>query len=340
MSTTNTITQTIQILSIGKVSRDFIIPFRGKPVSDIPGGSALYCAVGAAIWKKDRIGVVARVGNDYPFSILDSLTSYNIDLRGVRILPRPLDVRAFHSSINKYSSRAEPISHYSNQNFDFPRVLLGYKIQVPLREPRKTNTSISKMDFPPDYLQASGAHICSSDGFSQVLIATLLQTYSLGIITMHISDIELDIVKSEQFISTLNNLTCIMINTQALKKFIGSDSDDRSALIKGAARLGSELVVILLGNQGRILLDNKSGKKWFIPLYPVDDSHTVGIDDSFCGGFVTALRFNYDPLESVIYGAISASIVSQGIGLEYAFHSSPEFLNARVKRLRGRIRKI
>jgi len=340
MSTTNTITHTIQILSIGKISRDFIIPSRGKPVSDIPGGSALYCAVGAAMWMKDRIGVVARVGNDYPFFTLDSLTTHDIDLRGVRILPRTLDVRAFYSSINKYSSRSEPISHYSDQNFDFPRVLLGYKMRGPSRESRIKKTSISKMDFPPDYLQASGAHICSSDGFSQVLIATLLQTHSLGIITMQISDIESDFAKSEQYISTLNNLTCIMINIQALKKYIGSDSDDRSALIAGATRLGSELVVILLGNQGRILLDNKSGKKWFIPIYPVDDSHTVGIDDSFCGGFITTLRSNFDPLESVIYGAVSASIVSQGIGLEYAFHSSPEFLNARVKMLRSRIRKI
>lgn len=188
MSISNNPTQAIKILSFGKISRDFIIPVHGKPISDIPGGSALYCAVGAAIWRKDRIGVVSQVGDDFPLSSLDLLIKNNIDLRGVRILPHSLDIRNFHSSWSSKLSHPEPVSEYSKLNAEFPRTLLGYKKQDFFREYRTKKTSITKLDIPPDYFQASAAHICPSHRLSQVLLASLLQNHYFGTITMHISD--------------------------------------------------------------------------------------------------------------------------------------------------------
>jgi sugar/nucleoside kinase (ribokinase family) len=333
-------TQAIKILSFGKISRDFIIPVRGKPISDIPGGSALYCAVGAAIWRKDRIGVVSQVGDDFPLTSLELLKNNNIDLRGVRILPHSIDIRSFHSSWSSKTSPSEPISEYSKLNAEFPRSLLGYKKQDFNRENRSIKSSITKLDIPPDYFQASAAHICPSHRLSQVLLASLLQNHYFGTITMHISDSDPALSRSDQIRSALRNLTCVMIGILSLKNIEGTINNDYSDLLRAASKLGSEIVVVLLGNQGRLLLDNKSGKQWFIPVYPVDEINPAGFDDSFCGGFISTYRNNYDPLESVICGSVSASIVSQGIGLDYAFHSTPEFLNARVQKLRNLVRKL
>lgn len=340
MSIQNIPTQAIQVLSFGKISRDFIIPVHGKPISDIPGGSALYCAVGAAIWRKDRIGVVSQVGDDFPLSSLDFLKNNNIDLRGVRILPQSLDIRNFHSSWSSKTSPSEPVSEYSKMNAEFPRTLLGYKKQDYYQEYRTKKTSITKLDIPPDYFQAFAAHICPSHRLSQVLLASLLQNHYFGTITMHISDSDPVSSRSDQIRSAMRNLTCVMIGIQSLKNIDGTVYNDNSDLLRAASKLGSEMVVVLLGNQGRLLLDNKSRKQWFIPIYPVDEINPAGIDDSFCGGFISAYRNTYDPLESVLCGSVSASIVSQGVGLGYALNANLELVQARVQKLRNLVRKL
>jgi sugar/nucleoside kinase (ribokinase family) len=334
MSIPNNPMQAIKVLSFGKISRDFIIPVHGKPISDIPGGSALYCAVGAAIWRKDRIGVISQVGDDFPLSSLGLLINNDIDLRGVRILPHSLDIRNFHSSWSSKTLHSEPVSEYSNLNAEFPRTLLGYKKQDFYREYRTKITSITKLDIP------SAAHISPSHRLSQVLLASLLQNHYFGTITMHISDSDPASSKSDQIRSALRNLTCVMIGIESLKNIDGTINNGNSDILRAASKLGSEMVVVLLGNQGRLLLDNKSGKQWFIPVYPVEEINPAGVDDSFCGGFISTYRNTYDPLESILCGSVSASIVSQGVGLGYALNANLELAQARVQKLRNLVRKL
>jgi len=340
MSIPNNPTQAIKILSFGSISRDFIIPVHGNPISDIPGGSALYCAVGAAIWRKDRIGVISQVGDDFPLSSLRLLINNYIDLRGVRILPHSLDIRNFHSSWSSKTLHSEPVSEYSNLNAEFPRTLLGYKKQDFYREYRTKITPLTKLDIPPDYFLATAAHISPSHRLSQVLLASLLQNHYFGTITMHISDSDPASSKSDLIRSALRNLTCVMIGIESLKNIDGTINNGNSDFLRAASRLGSEMVVVLLGNQGRLLLDNKSGKQWFIPVYPVEEINPAGVDDSFCGGFISTYRNTYDPLESVLCGSVSASIVSQGVGLGYALNANLELAQARVQKLRNLVRKL
>ena len=49
----------------GTIAREYILPPTGKPLLDVPGGSALYASGGLIVWEGD-IGVLARIGEDYP----------------------------------------------------------------------------------------------------------------------------------------------------------------------------------------------------------------------------------------------------------------------------------
>ena len=55
-------------LVFGELRRDFLITPDNKILPDQLGGSLLYAAEGVSLWldETDKIGLVARVGEDYP----------------------------------------------------------------------------------------------------------------------------------------------------------------------------------------------------------------------------------------------------------------------------------
>ena len=95
---------TLPLLLAGLLPRDYIVLQNDDPLLDVPGGNALYAAVGLAIWESDPPpAVIARVGEDYPQEWLDDFTRRGLDTRGVRVLPQAVDVRSFSAS---------PIAHH------------------------------------------------------------------------------------------------------------------------------------------------------------------------------------------------------------------------------------
>src|SRR4026208_2563652 len=52
-------------LVFGQLTREYLLPPAGLPRLDAAGGSLLYAAAGLGVWEKS-IGLVGRVGNDYP----------------------------------------------------------------------------------------------------------------------------------------------------------------------------------------------------------------------------------------------------------------------------------
>ncbi len=68
----------------------------GSAILDRAGGSPLYAAGAAAIWEKE-IALLARVGEDYPYQFLQNFKKYNINTKGIQIIPGSLDLRSFRA---------------------------------------------------------------------------------------------------------------------------------------------------------------------------------------------------------------------------------------------------
>jgi len=66
----------------------------------------------------------------------------------------------------------------------------------------------------------------------------------------------------------------------------------------------------------------------------------TGIGDAFCGGFLAGFRHTYDPLQAVLHGNISASMVIEGHGPFYALEALPGLAQARLEALRQSVRKL
>ena len=73
-------TQSPTHLLLGQLRRDFLITPSGKMLIDQPGGNLLYAAGGASLWMEEdqTLGLVARVGEDYPRTWLDDLKRVDV----------------------------------------------------------------------------------------------------------------------------------------------------------------------------------------------------------------------------------------------------------------------
>ncbi|MDH3743773.1 MAG: carbohydrate kinase family protein [Acidobacteriota bacterium] len=73
----------VDLAVVGNLLLDDIVYADGTTRMGQPGGAALYVALGASLWPVG-VGVVSRVGDDYPPELLAELGSRGIDLTGVR----------------------------------------------------------------------------------------------------------------------------------------------------------------------------------------------------------------------------------------------------------------
>jgi ribokinase len=75
-----------------------------------------------------------------------------------------------------------------------------------------------------------------------------------------------------------------------------------------------------------------------VPAYPAKVRDVTGAGDAYCGGFLTGLAETEDPVEAALRGAVSASLVVEGVGALYALDSAAGLAQARLDSLRSSIR--
>jgi ribokinase len=81
-------------------------------------------------------------------------------------------------------------------------------------------------------------------------------------------------------------------------------------------------------------------RKVQIPAYPARVADPTGAGDAFNGGFLAGYCKNYDPLEGVLHGSVSASLKLEGAGAFYPLDVMPGLAQARLNAVRGLVRKV
>ena len=103
---------------------------------------------------------------------------------------------------------------------------------------------------------------------------------------------------------------------------------------------GCEIIVIKRGVRGQLLYYSVTRKRWERPAYPVEIYDPTGAGDAFCGGFLAGFRRTFDPVQAVVFGNISASLVIEGQGPFYALDSLPSLAEARFEALLQSVREV
>ncbi len=332
----------LRFIVAGKLQRDFILPVTGKPALDVPGGSLLYAAAGLRLWE-DHIGLIARVGENYPQEWLERLSELGFDRRGIRVLPYETDNRYFAAYPDPETAALKnPVAHFSRLGLPFPKSLLGYN--EPGSKPDSRNqpgdATIRVQDIPADYLDATAAHIAPLDYLSNTLLPAALRQGHVTTITIDPSPGTMTPTYWGDFPAILRGINVFHSSEKKLYSLFQGRSSDLWEMAEAIAAWGCELVVIRRGPRGQYLYDGPGRNRWRIPAYPARVVDPTGVGDVFCGGFLAGFRQTYDPLEAVLHGNISASLAIEGCGPFYLLDSLENLAKLRLESVRDKVVKV
>jgi ribokinase len=135
-------------------------------------------------------------------------------------------------------------------------------------------------------------------------------------------------------------LTAFLPNEEEIRSLFHGRSTDLWEMMEALAGYGCEFVVVKRGERGQLLFDRATKSRWEISAYPARVTDPTGAGDAFCGGFLAGYRQTYDPLQAVLHGSVSASLVVEGSGPFFALDALPGLAQARLEALREGVRKV
>jgi len=326
----------VQFIVIGKLTREFLLPASGQPRLDVAGGSLLYAAAGLGVWESG-VGLVGRVGNDYPRGWLNDVKSHGFDTGGIRIQPQNLDVREFIAYNESFeANRVNPVSHFARRQMTVPKSLLGYQ---PDKKPDEA-LKLTVRDIPDDYLTARAAYLCPMDLVTQTQLIAGLKRGNVHTFTLDPVPASMTPKARRELPALLNGVTAFLPSEEEIRSLFEGETHDLWKMAEAVALYGCEYVVIKCGARGQLLYDVDSKRRWEIPAYPTRLVDITGAGDAFCGGFVAGYCKNYDALEGVLYGNISTSLKLEGCGAFYPLDMMPGLAEARVNALKDMVREV
>lgn len=328
----------------GHLRRDFALFPDGRAFLDVMGGNLPYAAVGLAIWEPDTsLGLVARVGEDYPSEWLAALEQRGFDIQGVRVMPEALDINSFYVYSDRTTRHSDdPLAQCARLGIPVPRALIGYRSAQPILDSRTklTPTSLRQADLPENYLDASAAHLCPIDFLTHSLLPAVLRQHGFTTVTLDPSTGTMTPSNWDDIPALVIGLTAFLPAEQELRALFHGRSTDLWEMMEALAGFGCEFIVVKRGERGQLLYDAASHSRYAITAYPARLSDPTGAGDAFCGGFLAGYRQTYDPVQAVLHGSVSASLVVEGSGVFYALDALPGLAQARLAALQEVVRKI
>ena len=330
-----------QFVIAGQLRREYLLPPEGRPVIDAPGGNLLYAASGAGVWEKE-LGLVSRVGEDYPHEWLRQFAGRGLITEGIRVVPESLELRSFRAYTDPISSQtANPVSHFVRLGLPFPKSLLGYQPPAGGTDSRTHPAPDSPRitDVPRTYLEAKGVHLCPTDYVSHSQLFPLFRSAGALTITLDPSPSYMLPALLTALKSLLRGLTAFVPSEDEMRALFWGRTDDLWAMIEEVASWGVEMVIVKRGGLGQWLYDSSSSRRYEIPAYPVRTVDPTGAGDAFCGGFLIGYSQSFDAVQGAMYGNISASLAVEGSGAFFALEALPGLAKARLDSLSELIRE-
>jgi len=328
----------LQYFTSGGMRIDYVITADRQVHLREMGGNAIYSAVGARIWAT-TVGILSRVGENYPHDWLARLEDAGIRTTGIRQVPGWQDMRTFYRYLDLQTrDDTEPARQFAELGLPLPEDLQGYIHSTPGQDSRQfTPLSPRPEDLPASYLRVKAANLSPQElATHRALCATLA---SRGIrLTLDPGERYMKPPLMEQVFSFLRCVDAFLPSEQEVQSMLGVGDPWQAAL--RFAEAGPQVVVIKSGSKGSLIYDGQARRRWHVPAYPARVVDVTGAGDAYCGGFMVGYQETGDPVLAGCFGAVSASFVLEGFGALYATQFSRPQAEVRLKELRPRVQPI
>ncbi|HKZ68616.1 MAG TPA: carbohydrate kinase family protein [Anaerolineales bacterium] len=331
---------------VGGLREDYFITATGEVHLREIGGNALYAAVGAALWSraaKQTVGLITRVGENYPPDWIKLIERHGFDTRGVKTLSGPQDTRTFYAYLSlEERVDIDPAGHFARVGQPLPPELKDYASSTEGQEDRQKfgPLAVRPADVPKSFHDARGLHIAPCDYLTQRVLPEAMRTAGIKIVTCDPSLRYMQPGLKKEISEVVRGLGAFLPSEMEVRAYYRSDTVDLWEAAAEFGSMGCRIVVIKRGANGCLVYNAETGDKWQIPAYPVTVRDVTGAGDAFGGGFITGLAETGDPVEAALRGAVSASIVIEGVGALNGLEAHPDLPLARFNRLRESVRKL
>jgi len=334
---------------VGGLREDFFITSGGEVYLRQLGGNAVYAAVGARLWARlceppaEPVGLVARIGRNYPGEWLPVIAARGIDTRGVTVVPESLDTRTFYAYLTPEERvDTEPVRHFSRVGVPLPPALIGYATSTEGQADRArlSPLAVRPGELPAGYFGALGFHLAPFDFTVHYSFPELLRRQGVGCVTCDPSIRYMQPSYAAEVQHLLGQLDAFLPSEMETRAFFAEPLDDLWPAAEAFGAMGAPCVVLKLGARGQFVYQTASGSKWHVPAYPASVVDVTGAGDAYCGGFLVGLAQTGDPLEAALRGCVSASLVIEGIGALYALDRPAQLATTRLAELRSAVRAI
>ena len=324
---------------VGRLTRDYLLPYGRTPKLDTLGGGLAYAAGGLLLWG-GRVGLAAKISKQYPKEWLKRFEMAGCDLSGIKMVNEESDERFFVAYSSPENAHYEnPLPYFAERQLPFPFELLKYN---PLANRNCSRFeykpySFHVNDLPKSYLEVNSAHICPIDFISHKILPSLLRGGMVQTLTMRASTCYMDLSFWEEIRSLVSDLTAFSFSEdQGLRLFQGR-SLDIWEIMEAIAAYGPECVLVNMKDGSTRVLDKFNKKRWIIPGYPVKVVDPTGCLDAFDGGFLLNYRQDYSVVEGALHAVISMGFAQEGSGPGFLLESLPNLKAARLEALRSRV---
>jgi ribokinase len=320
---------------------DYFITHTGEVYLGVLGGNAAYAAAGARIWSPS-VGIVSRVGANFPKTWISDLKAAGINTLGILELPDELDTRTFYAYLS-HEDRVDtnPAAHFLRINHPLPKFLIDYRSSTEDMDERENFSRLAiRPDDIPDLTNLRAVHIAPSHFISHTVLPERLHNLRTQLISLDPSERYMEPEFHDDLPIIVHGLDVFLPSINEARTFFTPQEYDLWEMAEEFGRMGCRYVVMKSGSSGQYLWDEDRKKRWHIPAYPAKLKDVTGAGDSYCGGFIVGLDQTGDPIEAALRGSISSSFTVEGIGPLYPLESYPGLAQARLDSLRPTVRMV
>jgi ribokinase len=303
----------VQYAVLGGLRTDYVITAEGETFLGEHGGNAIYAAAGMRLWS-ESVGIVGRVGSNFPESWLTDAKTAGLDLSGVRRLPTWQETRTFFAYLpDGRRDDTDPAGHFASRGLPMPPELEGYTSSTLDFDSLQPNPlTLTPDDLPPFYRQANGIHVAPYDLRTHLDVLPALVELETPVVTLDPNYGYSCPEHAEHIHSLLPHVDAFLPSELEVIRLLGHISPAEAA--RHFVRNGARLVVVKLGEHGSLVLDTEGRTLWHVPAYPAQVQDLTGAGDAFCGGFLVGYVESGNPVRAAMVGTVSASFVIESRG--------------------------
>jgi ribokinase len=286
------------LIILGQVGIDDIVPARPAPWRREIGGGALYAAAGARMWlDPERIGVVTRTGKDFPFAIDQILKNAGFGHLAVTEVDHEHLVEWFiyeEDGSRRCLPRNRALLGVGAEGTTAAQSFLDFRLP----------TSPSAEDIPEDWFPAKAMHLCPQMGPRHPDTLRKVRT-RIGWVSVDPSPHYSRELNSRQIGRLLSGCDAFLPSTQEIAAILDRQEPQQATLALHKAGLPE--VVLKRGSEPAFVA--AAGKVAAIPVNPVKVVDPTGAGDAFCGAYAACRMIGCDPFEAVRRASLTAALV-------------------------------